>query len=95
MPDLLKCMECGGMVSSEADKCPHCNTGRDGIRGVNCKVCGGLLKFSECYRYYFHDSCYQQVTRKIVERKKTINCPVCAEPNQFSYAREKGSNVSR
>ncbi|WP_193975067.1 hypothetical protein [Microcoleus sp. LEGE 07076] len=47
MADLLKCMECGGMVSSEAYKCPHCNTGRDGIRGVNCTICGGFLKFSE------------------------------------------------
>jgi DNA-directed RNA polymerase subunit RPC12/RpoP len=93
------------MVSSEADKCPHCNTGRDGIRGVNCLVCGGLLKFSEARRitkgYYeyaksefCHDACYQQVTRKIVEKKQTINCPVCSEPNQFSYA-QQSSNKPR
>lgn len=99
MADLLKCMECGGMVSSEADKCPHCNTGRDGIQGVKCHVCSGVLKFSEARRInhfeekseFFHESCYQQVSRKIVEKKQTINCPVCAQPNQFSYANDTQS----
>ena len=105
MADLLKCMECGGMVSSEAYKCPHCNTGRDGIRGVNCIVCGEILKISEARRMesrkfddrndYFHDSCYQQVTRKIVE-KQTINCPVCTQPHQFSYDnRNQSINCSK
>jgi hypothetical protein len=87
-------MECGGMVSSEANQCPHCKTNCYGIRGVNCTVCGEILKFSEARRMQnpffdersdsFHDSCYQQVSRKSVE-KQTINCPVCTQPNQFSY----------
>ncbi|HCV29348.1 MAG TPA: hypothetical protein DGO89_03345 [Microcoleaceae bacterium UBA9251] len=91
-------MECGGMVSSEANQCPHCKTSRDGIRGVKCHVCGGLLKFSESIkRYYdddeksefFHHACYQQVSLKIVEKNQTINCPVCSEPNHFSYGRRE------
>jgi RNA polymerase subunit RPABC4/transcription elongation factor Spt4 len=87
MADLLKCMECGGIVSSEAHQCPQCKTDREGIRGVECKVCLEILKISEATRRsgYFHDSCYQKVSRPIVERKKTINCPVCQQPNHFSY----------
>ena len=94
MADLLKCMECGGMVSSEAYKCPHCNTGSDGIRGVNCTICGGFLKFSEARHIklgeysksqFFHNSCYQKISQT-VEKKKTINCPVCTQPNLFSNA---------
>jgi len=74
MADLLKCRECGGMVSSEAHQCPQCKTGREGIRGVECKVCLGILKISEATRHngYFHNSCYQKVS-KIVERKKENN----------------------
>ena len=87
MTDLLRCMECGGIVSSEADRCPQCHTGREGIRGVECKVCLGILKKTEATRSgYFHDSCYQKVSRPIVERKKTINCPVCQQPNPFSFS---------
>jgi hypothetical protein len=68
MAHLLKCMECGGMVSSEAHQCPQCKTDREGIRGVECKVCLGILKKSEATRHggYLHDSCYQKVSRKIV-----------------------------
>lgn len=89
MADLLKCRECGGMVSSEAHRCPQCNTGREGIRGAECKVCLGLLKISEAtyaQSGYFHNYCYQKVSRPIVERKKTINCPVCQQPNHFSFS---------
>ncbi len=107
MADLLKCMECGGLVSSEAYKCPHCNTGRDGIRGVNCTVCGEILKISEARKMqhhllddrtnFFHDSCYQQVSRKSVENPTIkINCPVCTQPNQFPYRnRNKYINCSQ
>jgi len=95
-------MECGGMVSSEADKCPHCNTGRDGIRGVNCTICGGFLKFSEARHIkphkssesqFFHDSCYQKISQT-VEKKKIINCPVCTQQNLFSYAKDRSSRIS-
>jgi len=99
MAELIKCMECGGMVSSEANQCLHCKTDSNGIKGVKCTTCGGLLKFSEAIKvndYYdegaekyiyrsFHNSCYQQISCKIVEKKLTINCPVCGQPNQFSY----------
>ncbi len=97
MAELIKCMECGGMVSSEANQCPHCKTGRNGINGLKCHACGGLLKLSEAITFSlhgesdyeksesFHNSCYQQISRKI-EKKQTINCPVCAQPKQFSYA---------
>jgi hypothetical protein len=72
-------MECGGMVSSEADQCPHCKTGSYGIQGVKCTVCGGLLKFSEAHRIdrfeentdFFHNSCYQKVSQ-IVEKRKQL-----------------------
>lgn len=96
MAELIKCMECGGMVSSEANQCPHCKTGSAGINGVKCHACGSLLKLSEAITFslqgesdygkseYFHNSCYQQISRKI-EKKQTINCPICAQPNQFSY----------
>jgi len=101
MADILKCMECGGMVSSEAYQCPHCKTGGYGIQGVKCTVCGGLLKFSEAHRIdrfeentdFFHNSCYQKVSQ-IVDKKKTINCPACTHPNQFSYATNRGNNFS-
>jgi DNA-directed RNA polymerase subunit RPC12/RpoP len=54
----------------------------------------GLLKISEVtynHRGYFHDSCYQKVSRQIVEKKKTINCPVCQQPNLFSYGQNNYS----
>jgi len=98
MADLLKCMECGGMVSSEAHRCPQCQTDREGIRGVECKVCLEPLKISEAtYKNsgYFHNSCYQKVSRPIVERKKTINCPVCQQPNHFSFSYGYGTTSSR
>ena len=102
MAELIKCMECGGMVSSEANQCPHC---KGSFRGVKCKACGGLLTFSEAIKVrhsfyedtseYFHNSCYQQITCEIVEKKKTINCPVCAQPNQFSYGNYRYHRYSR
>jgi DNA-directed RNA polymerase subunit RPC12/RpoP len=100
MAELIKCMECGGMVSSEANQCPHCKTGYIGIRGVNCHACGGLLKVSEAIRHSpkspdFHNSCYQQISRQIIEKKQTINCPVCAQPNQFSYGKSSYYRNSR
>jgi hypothetical protein len=87
--------------SSEAYQCPHCKTGSYGIQGVKCTVCGGLLKFSEAHRIdrfeentdFFHNSCYQKVSQ-IVEKKKTINCPACTHPNQFSYATNRRNNFS-
>ncbi len=93
------------MVSSEATQCPHCKTGGYGIQGVKCHVCSGVLKFSEARRMCnpvfddrldsFHDACYQQVTRKIVE-KQTINCPVCTQPHLFSYEnRNQSINCSK
>lgn len=98
MADLLKCMECGAMVSSEAHQCPQCNTGREGIRGAECKVCLGLLKISEAtyaHSGYFHNSCYQKVSRPIIERKKTINCPVGQQPNLISYGENNNYSGSR
>lgn len=85
------------MVSSEADRCPLCRTDREGIRGAECKVCLGLLKISEATYHnnnYFYNSCYKKIS-KIVERKKTINCPVCQQPNHVSFSHGYNTNNSR
>lgn len=103
MASLSNCMECGGIVSSEANQCPHCK--KHGIHGVKCHACGEISKFSEAVRIqklsdqekndFFHNYCYQQVGQKIVEKKKIINCPLCAQPNQFSYANRGSHYMAR
>jgi hypothetical protein len=94
MPTLLKCFECGGMVSSHASQCPRCTTNYP--FGVSCVVCCQKLKRSEAYKKskeyggaenkvevkFFHQTCYQQVSQIRVGRSR-ITCHVCKSPMEF------------
>jgi hypothetical protein len=95
MPTLLKCFECGGMVSSQASQCPRCTTNYP--FGVKCVVCCQNLKRSEAFKKtkeyggeenkidvkFFHQSCYQQVSQIRVGRSRII-CHVCQKPIEFN-----------
>lgn len=74
MAELLKCIECQKPVSSSLNSCPHCST--KFIKGVECQVCGQILKESESYKKfggsyergnaswftYYHKSCWNTIT---------------------------------
>lgn len=94
MPALLKCIECGSMVSSQASQCPRCTTNYP--FGVKCVVCCQNLKRSEALKKtkeyggaenktevkFFHEACYQQVSQLRVGRSR-ITCHVCNKPIEF------------
>lgn len=95
MANLLKCMECGGMVSSQASQCPRCTTNYP--FGVKCVVCCQNLKRSEALKKtkeyggaenqievkFFHEACYQQVSQLRLGRSR-ITCHVCQNPIDFN-----------
>ena len=95
MPELLKCIECGKPVSSNAWSCPHC-----GIReftGVECHYCRKISKISELsvkekqgydsliLDYYYHSSCLKSIRDdgRVAEEPKIEkgSCSVCG----YSY----------
>jgi len=94
MATLLKCIECGGMVSSQASQCPRCTTNYP--FGVKCIVCcqnlkrSGALKKTKEYGgaenkievKFFHEACYQQVSQLKIGRSR-ITCHVCKNPIEF------------
>ncbi len=94
MATLDKCIECGGLVSSQASQCPRCLTPYP--LGVKCAVCCKILKRSEALKVkknygeigiptsvrFFHYSCHQQVSQLRTSRSRT-SCPVCKHPFEF------------
>ena len=94
MATLGKCMECGGLASSQASRCPRCSTRYPG--GVKCTVCCQTLKRSEALKIskdygeiglstsvkFFHYSCHQQVSQVRMGRSRT-SCPVCLQSIEF------------
>jgi hypothetical protein len=94
MATLLQCLECGGTVSSQASRCPRCQTPHP--FGVQCTVCCKILKRSDALKVvkdfgetsqpslvrYFHHACYQQVSQVRFGRSRT-SCPVCKHSLEF------------
>jgi hypothetical protein len=92
MAELLKCIECNGLVSSEASSCPHCKA--SSYRGVKCCVCDQTMKHSQEYQIkvgspttfpgeresYFggHKSCYDKVYPKsLLTIYVNTHCSLC------------------
>jgi hypothetical protein len=94
MASLRTCLECGGWVSSQASRCPHCTTLYP--CGVKCTVCCKFLKRSEALKItkeyggaenrvdtkFFHYSCHHQVSQIRLGRART-SCPVCKSAIEF------------
>lgn len=94
MATLLKCIECGRPVSSQASECPHCSTRYP--LGVKCIVCCEHLKRSEAIKKtkeyggaenrisvkFFHRSCYERVSTLKLGKSRT-SCPVCKSAIEF------------
>lgn len=94
MATLLHCIECGGIISSQACECPRCQTPYP--FGVKCAVCCQVVKRSEAIKTvkdygetsqpsivrYFHSACYKQVSQVRVGRSRT-SCPTCRHPIEF------------
>lgn len=94
MATLLKCVECGGLVSSQASQCPRCTTCYP--FGVKCIVCCQSLKRSEAVKItkeyggaenrisvkFFHADCHAQVSQIKISRSST-SCPVCKAAIEF------------
>lgn len=80
MANLISCVECNRSISSEATRCPHCDTGWP--RGLQCKVCLKPGKASEMAPYndfgkivYLpHPSCREAVLAT------DMACPTCKQP---------------
>jgi hypothetical protein len=94
MATLLRCIDCGKVVSSHASQCPHCQSRYP--LGVKCTVCCQILKKSEALQIskdygkrdipksvkFFHPSCYHQVNQ--IRTGKTItSCPACQASIEF------------
>jgi hypothetical protein len=94
MVSLSKCVECDGLVSSQAPQCPHCITQYPS--GVKCSVCCEALKRSEAIKItkeyggaenrvsvkFFHPSCHAQVNQIRAGRARTV-CPACQRSIEF------------
>jgi hypothetical protein len=110
MATLLKCIQCGGLVSSQASQCQHCTTRYP--FGVKCIVCCQTLKRSEALKItkeyggaenkvsvkFFHRSCHNQVSQIRTGRART-SCPVCKysiefDTSSFVTCRNCGHNFS-
>lgn len=93
MAELLKCIECNGLVSSEANLCPHCNSSY--YKGVVCRCCDQIMKYSQQFNtrveFYLnynqkesasfsgHKSCFERVYAKSLAKVYcNINCPLCS-----------------
>ncbi len=97
MATLVSCFECGKTVSSQAPRCPHCDTNYP--IGVKCTVCCQLLKRSEALKIkkeyggaenrvsvkFFHQSCHRQVNQIRLGKGRT-SCPVCKVGIEFETA---------
>lgn len=80
MANLVKCAECGGMVSTEAGRCPHCG---GHTKPFTCDACGKPGKQSDCaQRVRMHTACYIQhcLSADIIADA----CPTCKAP--YNYA---------
>ncbi len=96
-PTLSKCIECGGLVSSQASQCPRCSSRYP--LGVKCIVCCQTLKRSEALKLtkeyggaenrvsvkFFHYSCHEQISQIRIGRART-SCPTCHAPIEFDTA---------
>lgn len=94
MATLVKCVECSGVISSQAARCPRCSTRYP--LGVKCVVCCQILKRSEALKIskdygeiglptsvrFFHYSCHQKVSQLRTSRSRT-SCPVCQHAIEF------------
>lgn len=94
MATLLKCVECGRQVSSQASQCPRCTTSYP--FGVKCMVCCQTLKRSEAIKTtkeyggaenrvsvkFFHSDCHAQVSQIRIGKSRT-SCPVCKTAIEF------------
>lgn len=94
MTTLLKCIECGGLASSQASQCPRCTTRYP--FGVKCIVCCQQMKRSDALKTtkeyggaenrisvkFFHPTCHAQVSQIRIGRSRT-SCPVCKVSIQF------------
>jgi F0F1-type ATP synthase assembly protein I len=101
MATLVKCIECGGLVSSQASQCPRCTTNYP--LGVKCIVCSQTLKRSVAIKItkeyggaenrisikFFHRDCHAQVSQVKLSRSRT-SCPVCKLAIEF----DTGSSVT-
>jgi len=83
-----KCVECGGFVSSQALRCPHC--GGVPILGA-CYICGQTMKFSEMptteerAKVGFHCQAIAHMSCIVSVGSETFSCPVCSR--EFSIGR--------
>lgn len=72
MAQLIKCIECGGEISSEAGICPHCRTHFP--KNTICVVCTKIGRVSDmrvCGKYYMHEACIAEINQC------QYSCPVC------------------
>jgi len=99
---LIKCHECGGEVSTEADKCPKCGAAPKKGSGVLSGIGGGLVILLVLW-YFFGggfiqtskktvDDIYGQVSRdavtqyKMVKRNGATPVEVCVQAGMVSTA---------
>jgi hypothetical protein len=85
MAILVNCCECGGSVSSDADRCPHC--------GCNpipypCRKCGKPVKPSEA-KEFMHPKCAID-RRQEIDLTDAFTCPACHTVHTLSTFVFKG-----
>lgn len=88
MPELIKCVHCSKMVSSECKTCPHCD--RDFPKGYCCYLCGkfdspkNLLKHG-AYYYYPHrpHGIHQECLVVLYHNSPSVGCALCGYKLDF------------
>jgi len=71
--NLLKCIECGGEVSSRARECPHCKLNP---RPMTCLLCLQALKASEQINR-MHKACFDKHIKESQDIREDFACPSC------------------
>lgn len=73
MAKLIKCLECGGLISNKAHSCPHCDSPHP--CGYECAVCRKAVSAPEARVVngkFMHAECQDRVSRL------HYSCPTCS-----------------
>ena len=84
MATLIKCIECGKQVSSDAHGCPHCGKNP---RPFYCTACNEICKPSDAHAIHaMHKSCYAKY--RAAEDINSFSCPTCNRRLAYSTVKK-------
>lgn len=70
MAELIKCIECGGRVSTKAHYCPHCHS--LDYKGSKCRICRKIdRKINLPIAPFIHKACFNEISQY------QYSCPIC------------------